>query len=554
MNCPRLWLTGYDSHVPTHIEYPDINLQQLFHQSQQKFPTNVFIQYNAESFTYHEVDVWISSLKNYLNENGVKKGDKVALVLPNIPQFVIAYYAILGIGAVVVAMNSRYTKEEFSHLVDQADVSFVICLESHLKTFTEIKETSAIEQIITTNIDDYLSLKKQLEKSKMAIGHSGSVAFLNAIKFFEDKQSKCIESVSPSDPAIFQFSGGTTGSPKPAIGVHQNIVANSIQFSKWCDLIPGEEVILAAIPLYHVYGMVLGMNMGVAVGAKIVLISDPTNVENILIQIDTQNVTFYPGVPTMYHAINMNELAQKGEYKLGSIKACISGSFALHPQIKAEFEKLTGGKLIEGYGLSEAPTATHCNPLYGENKTGSIGLPLPDVEAAIVDVDSGDKFLDIGEVGELIIRGPQIMRGYYKQPKETAIALKDGWLHTGDIAKMDNEGYFYIIDRKKSLIKVNGLQVWPNEVEAVINACPQIKECGVGGVPDKEHGERVICWTVYEGGDVLDGEEITLWCKRKLSGYKIPKEYIAIDKLPRTGVGKILRRELINNYKKSADF
>ena len=358
------------------------------------------------------------------------------------------------------------------------------------------------------------------------------------------------EGVFPADPAIFQFSGGTTGFPKAAVGLHQNIVANAIQFYKWCNLGNDKEVILAAIPLYHVYGMVLAMNMGVAIGAKIVLISDPTDVDNILEQIEENGVTFYPGVPTMYNAINNNENAKKGKRKLNSIKACISGSFTLHPRIKMEFEKLTGGKLIEGYGLSEAPTATHCNPLYGKNKVGSIGMPLPDVDARIVDLKDGKKFLPYGKIGELIVKGPQVMAGYYKLPEETSFAIRNGWLYTGDIAKMDEDGYFFLIDRKKSLIKVNGLQVWPNEIETVVNSYHKIKECAIGGVPDKEHGERVICWIVLKReGEIIRAQEITDWCKSKLIGYKIPSEIIIIDKIPRTSVGKILRRALVAEYK-----
>ena len=295
--------------------------------------------------------------------------------------------------------------------------------------------------------------------------------------------------------------------------------------------------------------MVLAMNMGVAIGAKIVLISDPTDVDYILEQIEENRVTFYPGVPTMYHVINNNENAKKGKRKLKSIKACISGSFMLHPQIKKEFEQLTGGKLIEGYGLSEAPTATHCNPLYGKNKTGSIGMPLPDVEARIVDLEEGERVLPPGEIGELIVKGPQIMAGYYMLPEETSLAIRNGWLFTGDIAKMDEDGYFFLVDRKKSLIKVNGLQVWPNEVEMVINSHQKIKECGIGGIPDKEHGERVVCWIVQEEENEMSIQEIIDWCKPKLAGYKIPSEVISIDKIPRTSVGKILRRILITEYK-----
>jgi len=445
-------------------------------------------------------------------------------------------------------MNPRYTQTELEFLFNKSGVTFLFCLDSHLNIVNSINQKHRIHTIIATEISDYHNLEKKPTHQNDELLIKKEIRFLELISKNLDRVPKANENVYPNDPAIFQFSGGTTGVPKAAVGLHRNVVANVIQFYRWCNLGEGEEVILAAIPLYHVYGMVLAMNMGVAIGAKIVLISDPTDVDLILKQIEENRVTFYPGVPTMYHAINNNENAKRGICKLNSIKACISGSFTLHPQIKKEFEQLTDGKLIEGYGLSEAPTATHCNPLYGKNKIGSIGIPLPDVEARIVDLEEGKKVLPSGKAGELIVKGPQVMAGYYLLPKETSLAIRNGWLFTGDIAKMDEDGYFFLVDRKKSLIKVNGFQVWPSEVEAVINSHQKVKECGIGGILDKKHGERVVCWIVPEKENEISIQEITNWCKSKLVGYKIPSEIILIDKIPRTGVGKILRRTLVAEY------
>jgi long-chain acyl-CoA synthetase len=543
------WLDKYDSHVPKKIEYPQSTINTLLFDAQNKFPKHPFIRYQSKEFTYQFITQKINTLATNLHHIGVSKGDRVAVILPNIPQFIIVYYAILALGGIVVAMNPRYTQTELEFLFNQSGVAYVFCLDSHLNIINSINQKHEIHKIIVTEISDYQYLTKKPTNQNDKLPIKKEFRFLNLISKKLGGIPLENEIVYPNDPAIFQFSGGTTGVPKAAVGLHRNVVANAIQFYKWCNLEEGKEVILAAIPLYHVYGMVLAMNMGVAIGAKIVLISDPTDVDYILEQIEENSVTFYPGVPTMYHVINNYENVKKGKWKLDSIKACISGSFTLHPQIKKEFEQLTDGKLIEGYGLSEAPTATHCNPLYGKNKTGSIGMPLPDVEARIVDLEDGEKVLPSGEVGELIVRGPQVMEGYYMLQEETALAIRNGWLFTGDIARMDEDGYFFLVDRKKSLIKVNGLQVWPNEIEEVINSHPKVKECGIGGIPDKEHGERVVCWIVSEQEYEISIQEIIDWCRQKLVGYKIPSEVIFINKIPRSGVGKILRRTLIAGYK-----
>ena len=544
----RPWLKNYDDHVMEKIEYPNITINELLINAQEKFGAHPFLYFQSEEFSYQFIFRKINNLVKRLKDIGIKKGDCIAIILPNIPQFVIAYYAVLAVGGIVVAMNPRSTQTELKYLFSESGATHAFCLDSQAHLIKSIIESNRTFFLSTTKIDDYKKFNEEKNIKVHNFTPKVGIPFLDLISDGDSFDLASSENVNPKDPAIFQFSGGTTGEPKAAICLHRNIVANVIQFENWCDLKDGEEVILAAIPLYHVYGMVLALNLGISIGAKIVLISDPTDVNFILEQIDGNKVTFYPGVPTMYHAINNNEKAISGKYRLNSIKACISGSFSLHPQIKENFEKITDGKLIEGYGLSEAPTATHCNPLFGKNKTGSIGMPLPDVDVRIVDLEDGKKILPQGEIGEMVMNGPQIMAGYFGRPEETSSAIRDGWLFTGDIARMDEDGYFYLVDRKKSLIKVNGLQVWPKEVENVINTHPHIKESGVGGVPDKVHGERIVCWIVSEGGGEISLNEITDWCKKKLSGYKIPTEIIQIDRIPRTGVGKILRRKLIGDY------
>jgi long-chain acyl-CoA synthetase len=344
---------------------------------------------------------------------------------------------------------------------------------------------------------------------------------------------------------VLQFSGGTTGLPKAAVGLHKNIVANVVQFSTWLTpLKQGIEKFLTVIPLFHVYGMVIGLNVGIAMGATIILISDPRNIEMILQTANRERVTCFPGVPSIYHAINQAYSTIDPMVDLTSIKACISGSASLPLKTKEEFEKLTGGRLVEGYGLSEAPTATHCNPLQNQNRPGSIGLPLPDVECRIVSIEDSDTELQANRQGELLIRGPQIMSGYFEQEEESKSTLKDGWLHTGDIAQMDDDGFFYIVGRKKEMIKVGGLQVWPAEVENVIYQMPGILECAVTGEPDEELGEKVKLWVVLEQGALIDLQIIKDFCKDKLAGYKIPRELHILNTLPRSPVGKVLKYKL----------
>ena len=352
--------------------------------------------------------------------------------------------------------------------------------------------------------------------------------------------------IGATSPIIFQYSGGTTGIPKAAIGLHRNLVANTLQFRAWLGgLTDGEETVLAAIPLFHVYGMVIAMSLGIALGATLVLIPDPRDLPMILMSIERYKATLFPGVPTMYQAIIQNSDVLAGKYDLKSIRACISGAAPLLPEVKLKFEEITGGKLLEGYGLSEAPTATHCNPLDGENRTGSIGLPLPDVEAAIIDLADGVTLLQSGESGELIIRGPQVMHGYHNKTEETSLAIRDGWLYTGDIAKMDADGYFYLVGRKKELIKVGGFQVWPREIEEVIASHPRVLECAVAGVPGKDLVEVVKAWVVPKGAEAITVDEIKTWCDQRLARYKVPVDVEVIHKLPRTTVGKILKRELV---------
>jgi len=360
--------------------------------------------------------------------------------------------------------------------------------------------------------------------------------------------------VGAEDTAIFQYSGGTTGIPKAAIGLHRNLVANTIQMIYWIRTAEmGKEVVMMAIPLYHVYGMVAGMNYGLAVGATLVMVPDPRDLKDLLSNMQKYKTSIFPAVPALYNAINNNADVKAGKYDLSAIKACISGSAPLLRETKETFEKLTGGMLFEGYGLSETPTATHCNPNLGENRAGSIGLPFPDVDARIIDLDDGVTVLPPGEIGELVMKAPQVFKGYHNMPTETRNSLRDGWLYTGDIARMDDQGYFYIVDRKKELIKPGGFQVWPREVEEVLQDHPAIQDVGVAGVPDPKRGETVKAWIVLTEGAALNQAELKEWCTERMAKYKIPTEIEFRDELPKTHVGKLLRRELVREHKEAAE-
>ncbi|RME08134.1 MAG: long-chain fatty acid--CoA ligase [Anaerolineae bacterium] len=488
---------------------------------------------------------------------GVKKGDRVGLFLPNTPQFVIAYYGALKIGAIVVATNPLYTPREIEHQMNDAGVEVMVVMSNFYKTVKSVQSKTSVRTLIVTNIKETLppltaflfTLLKEKKGGFRVKLEEGDYWMPDLLAKFKPEDKPEVE-VGPDDIAVFQYSGGTTGTSKGAIALHRNLVANTLQIRYWMpNAEDGKEVVLMAIPLYHVYGMVAGMNFGMATGASLVMVPNARDIKDDLDNLQKYRCTIFPGVPTLYNAINNWPDVLAGKYDLSSIKACISGSAPLMRETKEKFEALTGGKVFEGYGLSEAPTATHCNPLLGENRTGSIGLPLPDVDARIVSLDDEVTVLPPGEVGELAIKGPQVFKGYHNMPTETKNALRDGWLYTGDIARMDEDGYFYIVDRKKEVIKPGGFQVWPREVEEVISSHPKVLEVGVAGVPDPKRGETVKAWVVLKPGETATAEELRAFCKEQLAAYKVPTEIEFRDELPKTTVGKILRRELVRQHK-----
>jgi long-chain acyl-CoA synthetase len=357
-------------------------------------------------------------------------------------------------------------------------------------------------------------------------------------------------SVSGDDMALLQYTGGTTGLSKGAVGTHRGLVANTEAAQLWLpDLKEAGEIILTAIPLFHSYGMVAAMNLSISVSGTMIIIVNPRDQKDVLGSINKFRPTIFPGVPAMYVAINNNPDVAAGKYDIRSIRVCLSGSAPLLKETKQRFEELTGGKLVEAYGLTEAHVASHANPINGRNPAGSIGLPLPGVDCKIVDAEDGTKELGVNEIGELIIKGPSIMKGYWNMPTETENCLRDGWLFTGDIARMDEDGYFYIEDRKKDMIIAGGYNIYPREVEEVLSRHPAVLEVTVAGVPDPRRGETVKAWIVKKPGDPTTVEELVEWSKGELAAYKYPRQIEFREELPKTMVGKILKRELVKEHK-----
>jgi long-chain acyl-CoA synthetase len=557
------WLAHYDKGVPQTIDYPKAPLFHFLEEAARKYPDRACTIFKGAVISYREINEQSNAMAAALVEMGVKKGDRVGIFMPNLPQFVVVYFGILKAGGVVVAVNPTYPVDEILTPVNDAGIEVMFTLTRFYNKIKEVRTKSKLKKVIVSNLKEALPpvtrllftlLKEKKDGDKLDVLESGDVWMQDLLKKHAGAAKPNLD-IQPDDTALFQYSGGTTGVPKGAVAMHRNVVANTLQIKNWMTgLDEGKEVVLMGIPLFHVYGMVAGMNFAMATGSSMVMIPNARDLKDVLENITKYKATIFPGVPLLYNGINNHPDVKAGKYNLSSIKACISGSAALMRETKEEFERLTGGKVFEGFGMSEAPTAVTCNPLNGVNKTGSIGMPLPDVDMKIISLDDGETEMPLGEIGEIVVNGPQVMKGYHNMPTETANSLrqlKDGktWLFTGDIARMDEDGYFYIVDRKKELIKPGGFQVWPREVEEAIMDHPKVLEVGVGGIPDPHRGETVKAWVVVKPGETLTEEELKAFCKEHLAPYKVPTHYEFRGELPKTTVGKILRRELVRQHK-----
>ena len=562
------WLNEYDAGVPATIDYPDVPLQQFLLDTAAKHPDKTATIFGAvveplgnalmdSTLSYGQLLKLTLQFAAALQALGVKKGDRVAIHLPNCPQFVIAYYATLMAGGIVVACNPQYVAREIRHQMTDSGAKVAVTLSLTYPLVKQVRADTQLEHVVVANIKEYFpGLLKFLfgvatEKKE---GHFQDISGDADTYWFQDllaqapAKPKPVE-VVPDDTGVLMYTGGTTGVSKGAQLTHRNLVANAIQVRWWMfDSQEGKEVMMTALPLYHSYAMTVCMNNTIFLGGSMILIPNPRVMDHVLKSINKHKPTLYPGVPALYVAVTNHP--DTGKYDLSSIRACISGAAGLPPEVQEAFERLTGAKLVEGYGLSEATPVTHCNPIYGKRKEGSwIGLPVPDTEAVIMDLDMGDQELEAGEIGELCIRGPQVMKGYWNMPTETANSLLDGWLHTGDIARMDTDGFFQIVDRKKDMILGSGgYNIYPREVEDVLYEHPKILEAAVAGVPvAAEKGERVKAYVVLKPGETATEDEILEYCRENLAYYKVPKFVEFRDDLPKTMVGKILRRVLVED-------
>jgi long-chain acyl-CoA synthetase len=545
----RPWLKSSPKQFYTDVEVEPKPLYSLLTESAAKTPQAVCLSYQGRDLQYGRVEDLTSRFASGLVSLGLKKGDRVAIHLPNIPQLVMAYFGVLMAGGIVVTCSPLYKERELEHQLKDSGASIVIVARDVVKgndlyaPLAGCRERLGPIHVISTSVTDYLPpIKKRLAR----LAGVRDVPRKDTTDFVSLLRRGPIEPPAEVDPtrdiALLQYTGGTTGISKGAMLTHYNLYSNAV-YSALALPVVSTDVALAVVPLYHIYGMTAAMNAPLSVGASIVLLPQ-FHVEEVMKTIANKRVTSFCGVPTMYAAINANPKVKS--FNLRSVRACISGGAPLPAAVRRNFMELTGGNLVEGYGLTEASPVTHVNPMQGGVvKDGSVGVPYPRTDAAIVDLDDPKKFLGVGEIGEIVIQGPQVMKGYWNRPDETALVLKDGWLFTGDIGKMDEDGYFYVVDRKKDMIDVGGLKVYPREVEEILYEHPAVKEAAAIGMPDSFRGEVVRAFVVLkDSASKVTEKDIIDFCTERISKYKVPKKVEFVPELPKTLVGKILRRKL----------
>jgi long-chain acyl-CoA synthetase len=565
----RPWIRHYEQGVPDQLKVPDRPLTWLLDQTASRSPGHTAFIYYGTKLSYAQFSSLANRFAAGLQRLGIKKGDRVAIALPNIPQFPIAFYGALRAGAVVVPTNPRYTEREMQHQLADSGARVVVMLDIFYPVVRAVRANTTLEHIIITSVAGYLPpMLQRLYPLTQLRAHYPQPP-LTEKELHEDKMLHTMGSMlqshtkggievfnlpvqtSGDDLAALQYTGGTTGIAKGAMLTHRNLLANALQARNWLhNSHDTEEVTLCVTPFLHSYGLTVGMNLSILSASTMVLLPQ-FKVKEVVKAIRRYHPTQIPGIPTMYIAI-MREVGKHVEY-LRSIKYCISGASALPAKVRKDWEAITGGKLVEGYGLSEAGPVTHCNPLNGDVRDGSIGLPLPGIDAMILDQNTKEP-VPVGEVGELMVKGPNIMQGYWNRPDETAAIFFDGWMRTGDMGKMDEDGYFYIVDRSKDMIKASGFNVYPREVEEVLFHHPAVLEAAVVGVPHEYRVETVAAVIVLKPGFEASAamrEDIIAYCKKELAAYKVPKIVEFRESLPKTFIGKVLKRELRETIKQS---
>jgi long-chain acyl-CoA synthetase len=557
------WLRYYDKGVPASIDYPQIPLDQLLTNAAAKHPGHTATIFGAAvgsrvldtKLTYRQLDDQANRFAARLQQMGVHKGDRVGIMLPNCPQFIIAAYATWRIGGIVVCCNPLYVAREVEHLVNDSEAETFVVMSSLYERVKSIRAGTGLKRVIVTNVKEYfpglLKLLFTLAKEKKE-GHRVDISgdanthwFQDVITGAGDKPSPV--EIAPEDVATLIYTGGTTGGPKGAQLTHRNLVSNATVLNVWAKSREAGDVMLAVMPYFHSYGLTAGMNTPIWNANSIVLIPNPRDLVHVLRSIEKHQVTYYPGVPTMF--IGLNNYPDQEKYKLTSLRFAVSAAAPLPPEVQVRFEVITGGKMVEAYGLTETGPAASMDPI-DSPRAHSIGVPLPDTDMKIVDVETGTREMPVGETGEIIIKGPQVMKGYWRLPTETANALREGpdgepdWFYSGDIGHTDEEGYFHISDRKKDMIIAGGYNIYPADVEAVLFEHPKIQEAAVIGVPDERRGETVKAVIVLKEGQTATAEEIIAFCRERMAAYRVPRIVEFRDELPKSMVGKVLRREL----------
>jgi long-chain acyl-CoA synthetase len=554
------WLDSYPPGVPDHVAVPKASLARLLDDAARDFPHAPALHFEGRTTSYAQLAEQARRFAGALAGLGVGRGTRVGLVLPNCPQAVVALFAALRLGATVVQNNPLYTERELGHQLADAGVEVVVCIDLVYERVKALHGQTAVREVVVTSILDELpAVKRTLapytrrgKAAGAAIGKDEPVRRWRELLGAARQGPEQPADVDPDrDLALLQYTGGTTGVSKGVMLTHHNLRANVEQVRAWFpDADPGREVMMAVLPFFHVYGLTVCLLLGIRIGAALVL-QPRFELDSVLSAVDRFRPTLFPGVPAMYVAIN--NAVEKGGHDLSSIKACLSGAAPLPMEVAERFERFSGGRLVEGYGLSEASPVALANPIYGKRKAGTIGMPLPDTLARIADPADPGRTLPAGEPGELAIAGPQVMQGYWNRPEESAEVLRDGWLLTGDMAVTDDEGYFTIVDRKKDLIIVSGYKVYPREVEEVLHEHPKVLEVAVAGVPDAYRGEVVKAFVVLRPGEQATVDEIRSFAKARLAAYKVPRAVEFRDELPKTMIGKVLRRALVEQEQARAE-
>ncbi|WP_337019839.1 long-chain-fatty-acid--CoA ligase [Oceanobacillus massiliensis] len=560
MDFIRKWHNHYPSEIPPSLHYDKKPLYSYLLESAARYPKKKALHFMGKEISYGELYTLSKKMANYLQSIGVRKGDKVAIMLPNSPQAVISYYGILMAGGIVVQTNPLYTERELEYQLNDSESTVIICLDILLPRVSKVKLNTSLQHLIVTGIKDHLPFPKNLiypfiqkKEYNMVIKVEAS----NDTHVWQQLMEKSSEDylevvINPEeDLALLQYTGGTTGHPKGVMLTHFNLTANVQMCESWLYKTNERQgVVLGLLPFFHVYGMTTVMNFSIKQGSKMILMPK-FNTLDVLKAIEKQKPTLFPGAPTIYVGLLNHPDIKK--YDLSSIEACLSGSAPLPLEVQEQFEEITGGKLVEGYGLTESSPVTHANFVWENRVNGSIGVPWPDTDCKIFKMDSDGTEAEVGEVGEIAVKGPQIMQGYWNNKEETENVLKDGWLFTGDLGYMDEEGYFFVVDRKKDMIIAGGYNIYPREVEEVLYEHEAVQEAVVAGIPDPYRGETVKAYIVLKEGFTISEEVLNDYCRQALAAYKVPRIYEFRNELPKTAVGKILRRKLVDKETKKLE-